>query len=122
MFGDRPKRFPKIRLSKATLLLVGHELEQAEAFHVLHDAPAPAYSVKQALKTLRRALRLPKDFSFTSEYVTRNKRGFDLRYSETAILKRRAKLPCSDPGEGGCIGGLCVGCAARKKLKERKTT
>lgn len=49
-----------------------------------------------------------------------------LRYYALSLVRllsmdeRLAKLPCTDPGEGGCIGGLCKGCAARKRLRYKE--
>lgn len=113
MIGDQPKRFPKVRLSKATLLAVGHALETSAAIHVLNyddyeivvgkrggrrvrrklavlrwkpTSKLDPYvntghkAVEDALKLLRRALHLPKDFSFTSAEVLRDQRIHNRRY------------------------------------------
>lgn len=52
--------------SRKTIIEVGHALETSAALHVLSDVPTGKRSCEEALKRLRRALRLPKDFSFTT--------------------------------------------------------
>lgn len=60
------KRRPSPKPSRKTLIAVGHALETSAAFHVLEGAPAPEKTCRDALARLRRALRLPKDYSFTA--------------------------------------------------------
>lgn len=61
-------------LSRKTLIEVGHTLETSAALHVLADAPTGQRACEEALKRLRRALHLPKDFSFTSASVRAHER------------------------------------------------
>lgn len=59
----------KANLSRKTLLEVGHALETSAALHCISDVPTGQLGCENALKRLRRALRLPKSYSFTSAYV-----------------------------------------------------
>jgi hypothetical protein len=64
----------KAPLSRKTLLEVGHALETSAALHCISDVPTGQLACENALKRLRRALHLPKSFSFTSAYVAATKR------------------------------------------------
>jgi hypothetical protein len=107
MLGDAPKRFPKIRLSKKTLLEVGHALETSASIHVVtykpgkYDRLIPKHkndpyvntghkACEEALKLLKRALRLPKDFSFTTASVYAFKREM-AQWPAAMRRRRRAK-------------------------------
>jgi hypothetical protein len=64
----------KTNLSKQTLLMVGDALEMSVAHLMMADCPTGAARADEALTRLRRALRVPKEFSFTSERVAREGR------------------------------------------------
>lgn len=70
----------KLNLSKQTLLMVGDALEMGIAHLTNADCWTGVDRCEQALTRLRRALRLPKDYSFTTERVALQNDGKKWKY------------------------------------------